>query len=335
MNTNNSKVFKLIARILSIISIFFIVTFTGLTLSTMIEVLNECSGNTIANSNQEALEWIEWNVTTPWYENTSHTDTKIAESSYEDDISAMGQEMDITSKTIKALAQIEAKTAVEETTFVTTVTEITTEPVSNEESSVEEQQTEIQVEQPIYIEEPVEEIPPQTEAQVIEEPPAPPPEEQTPVDNNTSGDESWYYETLLTHDGYETTFSYENQKILKEYCDSYGVDYELMLAVISKESGYNQYANSYCGAIGLCQVMPITITQFNWDTGIYYNDYYDVACNLHVGVYTMSLCLNKFGNMYDACTAYNQGLYSSGVGYYSAYAESALALREKIIALKS
>ena len=175
MNTNNSKVFKLIARILSIISIFFIVTFTGLTLSTMIEVLNECSGNTIANSNQEALEWIEWNVTTPWYENTSHTDTKIAESSYEDDISAMGQEMDITSKTIKALAQIEAKTAVEETTFVTTVTEITTEPVSNEESSVEEQQTEIQVEQPIYIEEPVEEIPPQTEAQVIEEPPAPPP----------------------------------------------------------------------------------------------------------------------------------------------------------------
>ena len=147
-------------------------------------------------------------------------------------------------------------------------------------------------------------------------------------------EESWYYPTLYTHDGYTTTWSKENQAILKKYCDEYNVDYELMLAVIAKESGYNQYATSYCGAMGLCQVMPITVQQFYIDTGYYPSDCYSVEDNIHVGVHAMAACINKFGNLYDACSAYTNGLYASCVGGYSGYAESALALRDKILALK-
>lgn len=158
--------------------------------------------------------------------------------------------------------------------------------------------------------------------------------EETTVTEPEPEDESWYYPTLYAGDGSTTTWEKENQAILKKYCDQYNVDYELMLAVISKESGYNQYATSYCGAMGLCQVMPITVQQFYIDTGYYPNDVYSVEDNIHVGVHTMAACLNKFGNMYDACCAYANGLYSSCVGGYSSYAESAIAQRDRILALK-
>ena len=107
-----------------------------------------------------------------------------------------------------------------------------------------------------------------------------------------------------------------------------------MLAVIAHESGYQQYAQSSCGAIGYCQVMPITITQFNWDTGIYYDSYYEPYANMHVGVHTMKACLNKFGNMYDACAAYNIGLYGHTAGNYNSYASTIVADRDAILALK-
>lgn len=337
----NTKYSKLIARILSVICFILLIVPVGLSITSMKEVLNECSGNTSetpSSSNQEAtLEWIEWRTTEPWYLNIKHTSSKTTTS--DDDksssltpLGATSLSIDLIDKTMKALEQIEAKEASEEQEIVTTVTEVPiTEPVSQENV---EQETEINNE-PTYIEEPVvqePEVPQESIPPVVEEPPVPPEPESPPA---PSGDESWYYETLLTHDGYETSWSYENQQILKRYCDQYGVDYELMLAVISKESGYNQWAESYCGAIGLCQVMPITIKQFNMDTGIYYDSYYSVESNIHVGVHTMAACINKFGNLYDACTAYNQGLYSSGVGYYSSYAENTIALREKILALKS
>lgn len=158
--------------------------------------------------------------------------------------------------------------------------------------------------------------------------------EETTVTEPEPEDESWYYPTLYAGDGSTTTWEKENQAILWKYCNQYNVDYELMLAVISKESGYNQYATSYCGAMGLCQVMPITVQQFYIDTGYYPNDVYSVEDNIHVGVHTMAACLNKFGNMYDACCAYANGLYSSCVGGYSSYAESAIAQRDRILALK-
>lgn len=338
MNTPN-KYSKLIARILSIIYFILLIAPVGAIITSMTEVLNECSGNTSENpssSNQEAtLEWIDsWRQYKDTIKNNESKKDKNDEiSSSKITLCTSVPKSSLLSETTSSPPQNEANALTEEPVIVTTIAEMTNvEPV-----------TEVVVQEPEIITETtyveiIEDIPPEPEPPKIEEPPAPPIEDVVvpePPTQESSGDESWYYPTLLTHDGYETTWDKENQRILKNYCDQYGVDYELMLAVISKESGYNQWAQSYCGAIGLSQVMPITITQFNWDTGIYYDSYYDVNANLHVGVHTMAACINKYGDFYSAATAYNQGLYSSGVGYYSAYAESILALRDRILALKA
>ena len=247
-----------------------------------------------------------------------------------------------------------AVTTIVDTTTSTTMTNtsVTTVPVTTEEVTVapvtdivKEEESVITVPDSVHNEEPpapvestqeVYEEPVNTTVQ--EEPATQPPqsEEPTPVtpDNSSSTDEEWYYPQLYVYGNLADYFSYDNQKILKGLCDSYGVDYELMLAVIAHESGYQQYAQSSCGAIGYCQVMPITITQFNWDTGIYYDSYYDPYANMHVGVHTMKACLNKFGNMYDACAAYNIGLYGHTAGNYNSYASTIVSDREAILALK-
>lgn len=247
-----------------------------------------------------------------------------------------------------------AVTTIVDTTTSTTMTNtsVTTVPVTTEEVTVapvtdivKEEESVITVPDSVQNEEPT--APVESTQEVYEEPvnttvqeePATQPsqsEEPTPVtpDNSSSTDEEWYYPQLYVYGNLADYFSYDNQKILKGLCDSYGVDYELMLAVIAHESGYQQYAQSSCGAIGYCQVMPITITQFNWDTGIYYDSYYDPYANMHVGVHTMKACLNKFGNMYDACAAYNIGLYGHTAGNYNSYASTIVSDREAILALK-
>lgn len=337
MNTKFEKYSKLIARILSIIFTIIFLIPLGLSITSMKEVLNEYSGNSTeqptGTTNQETLEWIEWKVTTtPWYNN--NTTTKITTEKPHITTTSSTTTMSTTNTSVVPVTT----TTVTNTTTSTNITESTTIATTvvipeTEIIIVEEPPIENTYEEEIVIELPQETEAPQpiiTEPEIIEtDPPIEVIEEYIEPSND-----DWYYPTLLTHDGYQTTFSYEGQQILKKYCDDYGVDYELMLAVIAKESGYNQYVSSYCGAIGLCQVMPITITQFNWDTGIYYDNYYSLEANIHVGVHTMAACIRKYGNMYDGLTAYNCGLYSSSVGYYNSYSENALALRDKILALK-
>lgn len=46
--------------------------------------------------------------------------------------------------------------------------------------------------------------------------------------------------------------------IIKHYADRYGFDWRLILAVIKQESNYEPEAESYKGASGLMQMMPVT-----------------------------------------------------------------------------
>lgn len=251
----------------------------------------------------------------------------------------------ITPPIVESTAYVTTTVSTAKTSSVTT-TSVTTTSVANSESSdvepVPVQQEDVPVDEtvcddssssyvPEIVEEPKEEPVDNgfeiVERNVVEEP------SPEPVVEESSTDDSWYYPELISY-GAPAYFSYENQKILKGYCDQYGIDYELMLAVISVESGYKQYAGSGCGAIGFCQVMWITIEQFNIDTGIYYNDYYDANANLHVGVYAMYLSYKKFGNIYDACGGYCNGIYGFSAGSYSGYAETVTSVREQILALK-
>lgn len=275
-----------------------------------------------------------------------HTETTNVESSVtamtESTTETMGNPWKVTTQ-----KRIAVTTIVDTTTSTnTTNTSVTTVPVTTVDTTVVPVTDIVKEEEPVVVPEVINEEPPQEVYEepvnnVVQEEPAPQPpqsEEPAPVppeeDTSSSTDESWYYPQLYVYGNLADYFSYDNQKTLKGLCDSYEVDYELMLAVIAHESGYQQYAQSSCGAIGYCQVMPITITQFNWDTGIYYDSYYDPYANMHVGVHTMKACLNKFGNMYDACAAYNIGLYGHTAGNYNSYASTIVSDREAILALK-
>ena len=77
---------------------------------------------------------------------------------------------------------------------------------------------------------------------------------------------------------------------------------DLVKAVIQVESGYNRYAQSRKGAMGLMQLMPATAAQM----GV--RDPYDPAQNIRAGVAYLRRLLDKYDNNEElALAAYNAG----------------------------
>ena len=68
-------------------------------------------------------------------------------------------------------------------------------------------------------------------------------------------------------------------------CDEYGVDYDMVKAVIQTESSWNHKAVSTSGAIGLMQILPKTaMDEFNTPE----KDLYDPYVNVTVGIKYLS-----------------------------------------------
>jgi membrane-bound lytic murein transglycosylase B len=82
----------------------------------------------------------------------------------------------------------------------------------------------------------------------------------------------------------------------------YGVNSNLILAIIKQESDFNPYSTSNCGAAGLMQVMPENFSNL----GI--TDEYDVNQNINGGTKLLKEYLNQYGgNTELALMAYNGG----------------------------
>lgn len=90
--------------------------------------------------------------------------------------------------------------------------------------------------------------------------------------------------------------------IISAVARSYGLSPSLIKSVIEVESGYNPYAVSPKGAMGLMQIMPQTAQ----DLGL--SDPWDPAQNIDAGTRYLSWLLRKYnGNLMLALAAYNAG----------------------------
>lgn len=98
--------------------------------------------------------------------------------------------------------------------------------------------------------------------------------------------------------GSETEFA----SIVKDASGKYGVDEDLIRAVIRQESGFNPNAESCCGAMGMMQLMPETAK----DLGV--SNAWDPRENIMGGVKYLKSLLDRFdGNMTKALAGYNAG----------------------------
>jgi Transglycosylase SLT domain len=90
--------------------------------------------------------------------------------------------------------------------------------------------------------------------------------------------------------------------VIEKYAQKYGVDQDLVWAVIRQESGFNPQAVSPKGAMGLMQLMPGTAAML----GV--SDAFDVEQNIAGGIKYLERCLNQFNQDVSlALAAYNAG----------------------------
>lgn len=92
-------------------------------------------------------------------------------------------------------------------------------------------------------------------------------------------------------------------KLITRYAKRYGLENDLVHAVVRAESGYNAHAVSSAGAVGLMQIMPAT----GADYGVGSVDaLFDAPTNIRVGTRHLQRLIGRFG-IGKAIMAYNAG----------------------------
>jgi soluble lytic murein transglycosylase-like protein len=122
------------------------------------------------------------------------------------------------------------------------------------------------------------------------------------------------FEKALDYEAILPRYLNPNQKkeviqAVEEASKKYGVDKALILAVITKESGFNYKATSKVGAKGLMQLNSNTIKFINSNNkDLKIKDPYDIKQNVMGGTFYLRYLLNKFnGDLRLALGAYNAG----------------------------
>ncbi len=107
--------------------------------------------------------------------------------------------------------------------------------------------------------------------------------------------------TKKIHKNTNTGLDEELSSFIRKTARRYSVDAELIRSIITVESGWNPYAVSRRGALGLMQLMPETLKEL----GVV--NPYDPYENIDAGVRYLRYLIDRFGNLRLALAAYNAG----------------------------
>lgn len=109
---------------------------------------------------------------------------------------------------------------------------------------------------------------------------------------------------------------------LRAACEEFGVEFELMLGLIEKETNFQNINGDSGNSIGYCQVQPRWWSELMVQIGAV--DLSIPADNFRTACAILSQFIEKYGSVEQALTAYNTGAPGS-----SSYADSVLRLAEE------
>ncbi|MGD8206491.1 MAG: lytic transglycosylase domain-containing protein [Thiohalocapsa sp.] len=92
-------------------------------------------------------------------------------------------------------------------------------------------------------------------------------------------------------------------RLIASYSERFGVEHNLVDAVVRAESAYDAHAVSPAGAVGLMQIMPNTGTEYGIDS---VDALFDAATNIRIGVRHLKRLVGRYG-IGKAVMAYNAG----------------------------
>lgn len=116
---------------------------------------------------------------------------------------------------------------------------------------------------------------------------------------------------------YNIRLPLEQQQYAYNICKRYGIQYELFLAIMYKESGFNQYAVGGGNSYGLCQIHVSNHQNLRNKLGV--SDFYNPYDNMTAGAYLLSVYFGSARKMVsgeDAVEAYALNSYNMGEGTY-------------------
>ena len=94
---------------------------------------------------------------------------------------------------------------------------------------------------------------------------------------------------------------------VEKYSEEYGVDRNLVYAVIKQESNFREKAKSSKGAKGLMQIMNDTAIEIADELGYSGVNLYNAETNINIGTKYLADLIEKYENPKIAIAAYNAG----------------------------
>jgi len=133
---------------------------------------------------------------------------------------------------------------------------------------------------------------------------------------------------------YDIPLSEELQAFTFNLCEEYGVDYEMVLAIMDKESDYTASAISKTSDYGIMQINKINREYLTEELKI--TDFLDPEQNIRCGIYMLADLMKKYDDPHRVLMAYNMG--ERGAREYvakgntsSAYSRYIMQLRDKLL----